>query len=642
MKQTGQIATFSVNAVEGSPSPTDAPLSYQWNKNGVPIAGATSTTYSIGTVALTHAGAYTCLVKNSGGSLMSAVAELGVVDSTSKTLSVAQGTTQTLTPTVAGNALTYYWYKNGQNLFINSKTLSRPLVQSLDSGSYFCMVSGPGGNANSGVITLSVFDGAPSILTPVVMTEGISGGAYDFQIPVDTAPQRTPTSYLVTGLPPGLTYSTTTGQISGRITAVLTSNKSYPITMKATNASGSTPVANTTLWVHPFPSAGLGTYSGLVDRDPLPLATNPINDGLGGYVSVAITGIGSYTGKLVLAGTSYPLTGVFNASVGSTDIGTNFTIQRPGLGNLLVTFNTNSALGTLTGGVYEQLTLHSVSHSSSRNPWTTAVPTTKSGAYTTQLRIQNAGLIGNAAYPQGRSFASVTITPAGVVTWVGKMADGSAPLSTFTTTLSASETFPVHLMLNAGTGSAQGTLSLSADTMVINGGRPLLGGTVDWTKNAQPVATNDLVYHDGFPLFNLTVEGGKYAAPSTGSPVLGLTPSNTLGTNNAQIAFTQGGITGPEAALVTRALRVTPTNTADFSNPASNTAMLNLSLNAATGAMSGSFVLTDGGATRTVSYFGVVVPRSDVKAGAGYFLLPGLTPTSTLSPVLSGQVLLTP
>lgn len=38
----------------------------------------------------------------------------------------------------------------------------------------------------------------------------------------------------------------------------------------------------------------------------------------------------------------------------------------------------------------------------------------------------------------------------------------------------------------------------------------------------------------------------------------------------------------------------------------------------------------------------LVFPRTDVLAGAGYFLLPGITPTASLSPILSGEVLLTP
>ena len=644
MKRTGDVATFTVMAVEGSPSPTDSPLTYQWNKNGAPIAGAKFASYTIGTVALSHAGTYTCLIKNGAGSLLSAAAELGVVDSTTKPLGAAQGTTATMTVTAAGNGLSYLWQKNLASIGATGKTLSIPLVQSLDSGSYTCLVTGPGGSAASGAITLSVFDGLPTILTPVTMPDGVTGGLYSFQIPVDTAPERAPTNYTVSGLPAGLNCNPNTGLISGRITFIApAANMSFPIKIKATNAKGSTPLVSTTLLVHPFPTAVIGTYNGLVDRDPLPLGSSSINAGLGGSVSLTITGIGSYTGKFILAGTSYPLTGNFNATVGSNDLSTTVTFTRVGQSNLTATFTTNTAAGTMTGSVTDALAALSVAHSSSRNPWTLAVPTTKAGTYTAELKIQNAGLVGDPAFPQGRGFATATVTPAGVVTWVGKMADGAAQTTIFTSTLSAAEIFPVHLMLNAGIGSAHGLVSLTPDNVVnINGGRPLMGGTLDWMKNAQPPGGPDRIYHDGFALFNLTVRGGKYAAPAAGNPVLGLTPSNTPGTNNAHITFSQGGLTGPEAALVNRALRITPTNTSDFSNPVGNPATLKLTLNASTGAMSGSFVLTNGGATRTVNYVGVLVPRTDVNSGSGYFLLPGLTPTATLSPILSGEVLLTP
>ena len=640
MKKTGVTATFTVAAQEGSPSPTDAPLTYQWNKNGVAIAGAKAATYTIASVALSHAGAYTCLIKNAGGSLLSAPAELGVVDGASKAQNVAQGATASVTVASAGNGLSFAWFKNGVGNGITSKVLTLPLVQDLDSAAYTCRVGGPGGTALSGAVNLAVYDGKPDILTPVTMPDGITGGVYSFQVPADPAPERAPTSYTVTGLPPGLTVNTSTGLISGRITfAAPAAGKSFPITLKAANAQGSTPVISSTLVVHAFPTAAIGTYNGLVDRDPLPLATATINAGLGGSVSATITGIGAYTGKLVLAGIAYPLTGAFNATVGSTELSTTATFARIGQSNLTVTFATDTSTGTLAGTVTDALAAISVDHSSSRNPWTAAAPTNKAGTYTTQLKIQNGGPIGNPAYPQGRGFATATVTAAGAVTWVGKMADGSSPTTSFTTTLSQGEVFPVHLMLNAGIGSAQGLVSLSADGTNINGGRPVMDGTLDWAKNSQPPGGPDRVYHDGITRFNLTVQGGKYASAA---PVLGLIPSGTLGTNNAKITFNQGGLTGPEATLVNRPLRITPTNGVDLSNPAANPASLKLTLNATTGAISGSFILTDSGSPRTATFAGVIIPRTDVQAGAGYFLLPGPLPTAALSPILSGEVLLTP
>ena len=68
----GQPANFSVTA-GGSPAPT-----YQWYDNASPISGATSSSYSIASVAYTNAGTYTVVVSNPVGSVTSAGAVLAV------------------------------------------------------------------------------------------------------------------------------------------------------------------------------------------------------------------------------------------------------------------------------------------------------------------------------------------------------------------------------------------------------------------------------------------------------------------------------------------------------------------------------------------------------------------------------------
>ncbi|MCX6873694.1 MAG: immunoglobulin domain-containing protein, partial [Verrucomicrobia bacterium] len=68
----GQAATFSVTAT-GSGT-----LTYQWQKGGVTINGATSSTYSIGSPVVTDAGNYTVVVANAGGNTTSDAAMLTV------------------------------------------------------------------------------------------------------------------------------------------------------------------------------------------------------------------------------------------------------------------------------------------------------------------------------------------------------------------------------------------------------------------------------------------------------------------------------------------------------------------------------------------------------------------------------------
>jgi hypothetical protein len=70
---TGTSATFTVNA--GGL----APLFYQWQMNGSPLAGATDSSLSLTNIQFTNAGAYSVVITNSDGSAMSSNAILTVI-----------------------------------------------------------------------------------------------------------------------------------------------------------------------------------------------------------------------------------------------------------------------------------------------------------------------------------------------------------------------------------------------------------------------------------------------------------------------------------------------------------------------------------------------------------------------------------
>jgi Concanavalin A-like lectin/glucanases superfamily/FG-GAP-like repeat/Putative Ig domain/Bacterial Ig domain len=97
----GTAATFSVTA-------TGDNLSYQWRKNGVIIAGATSNAYTIPSIANTDAGSYDVVVSRAcGQSLTSAAATLSINGTNPGTLgnygatSVLIGSSTTITPDAA-------------------------------------------------------------------------------------------------------------------------------------------------------------------------------------------------------------------------------------------------------------------------------------------------------------------------------------------------------------------------------------------------------------------------------------------------------------------------------------------------------------------------------------------------------------
>jgi hypothetical protein len=86
---TGQTATFTV-AATGT-----APLSYQWERNGVPIGGATSVSYTTPATTSADSGtAFRCIVSNSAGADTSVQALLSVLQTGGPEISIWHGSSQ--------------------------------------------------------------------------------------------------------------------------------------------------------------------------------------------------------------------------------------------------------------------------------------------------------------------------------------------------------------------------------------------------------------------------------------------------------------------------------------------------------------------------------------------------------------------
>lgn len=115
---SGQTATFSVTA-SGT-----VPLSYQWNKNGAALSGATSSSYTTPPETTADNGMqFTVVVSNSAGSITSNAANLTVnpapvapsITTQPANQTITAGQTATFSVTATGTApLSYQWQKNGQ------------------------------------------------------------------------------------------------------------------------------------------------------------------------------------------------------------------------------------------------------------------------------------------------------------------------------------------------------------------------------------------------------------------------------------------------------------------------------------------------------------------------------------------------
>ena len=142
----GQPATFSISATGLS----GASLSYQWAKDGAPIAGATGTTYSIPSATDGDEAAYTVTVTNTvtGRSRTTSPAELLVLGTpeilaspTAMELEVGDALTLSVDARGAGT-LGYQWFRNNISIpGANGPTYSIDPVDKLNAGSYTVRIS---------------------------------------------------------------------------------------------------------------------------------------------------------------------------------------------------------------------------------------------------------------------------------------------------------------------------------------------------------------------------------------------------------------------------------------------------------------------------------------------------------------------
>ena len=136
----GQSATFSAT-LSGA-------TTLQWLKNGSPISGATTNTYSISSVSMSDTGTYKLVAISSCGRDTSHVAKLTIYSNINFTYSPysrnkCTGDSVTFPPVVsASGTIHYQWRKNGSNLTNDTNRILR--ISNLgisNSGTYTCIAS---------------------------------------------------------------------------------------------------------------------------------------------------------------------------------------------------------------------------------------------------------------------------------------------------------------------------------------------------------------------------------------------------------------------------------------------------------------------------------------------------------------------
>src|SRR5205814_1842169 len=142
MVTAGETATFAVTATG------TAPLSYQWQRNGTAIGGATAASYTTpATTAADNGDQFTVVVSNAAGSVTSNAAALTVssvlvaptITTQPASQTVSTGQTATFTVAAAGTApLSYQCQKNGTAIgAATAASYTTPATTATDNGNQF-------------------------------------------------------------------------------------------------------------------------------------------------------------------------------------------------------------------------------------------------------------------------------------------------------------------------------------------------------------------------------------------------------------------------------------------------------------------------------------------------------------------------
>ena len=291
---TGASITLTADAT-GTPAPT-----WQWNKNGSPIAGAANPSLTISAAQAADAASYTVTATNSAGSVTTTAAVLTVTAPVVQNVApafvqaplaqtVLTGATVALNVTVTGTpAPTFQWRKDG--VPINGATKASLIltnVTSANAGSYTVVATNSVGTATStaGALALTTATNFGH-LTNLSILASLSAAVPDFTVATVIGGGGGTKPLLVRAAGPSLTQLGVGG-------AVLATNADLfsGSTLTATNGSW----GGTTVLSNAFSSVGAFAYASANSKDSaiyLPAAAS-------GSYSVKISGVGGATGTVL-------------------------------------------------------------------------------------------------------------------------------------------------------------------------------------------------------------------------------------------------------------------------------------------------------------------------------------------------------
>ena len=596
--KVGSPVTFTATLTNAN---AVGPVSWQWYKGTAPIGGAVAQIYQIPSATLASAGEYSVKVSSPAGKGASlGGVQLAVLDGSPKTVYIKTGTAPVLTfPfATAGLPFTQQWSNtSGAISGANLPTYTVPALSTLPDSftCTFTRASGTGISLTTGgikVVQTGTNAKPVNVLADFATVKPMVGTSFSTQPRADNSP----TSWTITGLPPGLDYNRTTGAVTGTPTA---SGTNFHVTLVASNGNGASAPTTYTVTVDPLLGGTAGTYMGIVAGDAI------VNQGLGNRLDLTILASGAFTGKLTSVGGS-------TAFMGSLVPGTsNYDATADLLGGIHISLHIIGASGKLSGTVTKALGSATIT-----DGWRKTAPASNSGKIA-NYTVAYAHPVTPPPNPNGAGYGFVTLDAAGNLTMRGKLADGS-PTPYLTSSFVGPDTQTgIFVPVYNATGSLQGTMMISnlnsnPVTGTVNSGR-IVGSATSATA------------------LDLTVDGAKFVAPSKGSNVIDGT--NFVSVNLSFVgADLATAVNNPNCSFKITAPAVA---TLSGSNPAGTS----LSINAATGEFTGTFIRDVATTTpvaapaRYAGFFGVLIAPSGAatKVGRGFFFEQSTTsPPTTL------------
>jgi hypothetical protein len=198
-----------IASADGSPVPT-----FQWRKNGVPIAGATGQMFAIVGATVSDAATYQVVATNEAGSAVSPdevlVVEAGSLNvapvfttQPTPTQSLSAGATATFTVSASGIPTpTFQWHKNGSAMSgFTDATLTLTNISSSDGATYTAVATNSAGSVTSDPAILTIAttpvpplptNVAPEITTqPTAAQSVLVGGSVSFTAAASGTPAPT-------------------------------------------------------------------------------------------------------------------------------------------------------------------------------------------------------------------------------------------------------------------------------------------------------------------------------------------------------------------------------------------------------------------------------------------------------------------